>query len=129
MKLIFCSVCEDIVRLWPGYWRSCSCGQAYGRYSIAGLAYGENARVAEVGGCAIPFGIPNPQFVLALQNRSIFPAFFYGVEVPDNGDIVIREVDKETRNQESVDALREMKSQKETHDRELSEAVESQKPL
>lgn len=31
MKLMFCSKCTDVVRLWPHEWRTCHCGNARGR--------------------------------------------------------------------------------------------------
>lgn len=61
MKLIFCPICEDIVKL-RKYLRKCDCGESGGYY----LADGINA---ELTGEAVPLGIGNSTFITALRNR------------------------------------------------------------
>lgn len=71
MKLFICSRCEDIVKLRVGRWRWCECGKSAGRYS----ADGDNAEFA---GKAVPFGIGNGYFGIALRERAMFIGWFYG---------------------------------------------------
>jgi hypothetical protein len=64
VKLIFCSQCQDVFRLFDEP-RSCKCGQCSGRYV--------DARNAEVTGDPAMLGFDNASFVRALRRE------------PDNG--------------------------------------------
>ncbi len=81
MKLIFCPVCHDIVKLLLEMDRSCQCACSWGHYKGDGLN-------ATYGGMAIPLGIANSTFVKAVQNRpesgegERFEAFVIPVECP-----------------------------------------------
>lgn len=61
MKLIYCTHCDDIVKLTHEP-RTCECGRSGGRYFSDGLN-------AEIWGDAVPLGIANPSFAEALKNR------------------------------------------------------------
>ena len=37
MKLLFCTLCMDVIRLWPNKKRTCACGKASGYYKEDGL--------------------------------------------------------------------------------------------
>lgn len=63
MKLIFCTACKDIVRLY-GHPRTCQCGKAWGSYLNDDLH-------AVIGGPAIPLGIRNDEFIEALRVRPV----------------------------------------------------------
>ena len=60
MKLLYCTECDDVVRLWH-HERSCECGKTGGKY-IDGLK-------AEIWGPGLPFGIDNMSFIDAGRNR------------------------------------------------------------
>lgn len=81
MKLIFCPVCLDVIKLTVGKVRECECGTSYGRYEDDGYN-------AKIGGKAIPVGIDNVSFVQALQERpkeglgSVFNAFVIPEKCP-----------------------------------------------
>jgi len=61
MKLIYCSDCEDIVRLYPGRPRQCGCGRSWGRYTTS--------LQAEYGGSAYPIGFNNESLVSSLSRQ------------------------------------------------------------
>jgi hypothetical protein len=73
MKLIFCPVCQDIVRLRRKP-RQCDCGKSWGGY--------EDGLNAVYGGDAIPMGIDNHTFMEAYHKYSaglhklVYTAFF-----------------------------------------------------
>lgn len=70
MKFIFCQECHDVQLLIKGI-RSCLCGQSYGSYL-------DDGKRAVIGGEAIPFGINNGSFSLALETYTFtFEGFFY----------------------------------------------------
>lgn len=87
MKLIFCPVCQDILKLlYP--LRRCSCQSSWGYYRDDGLN-------AVIGGQAIPLGIANKSLQSALASRpeegqgSRFEAFVIPEKCPtikDEGD-------------------------------------------
>lgn len=60
MKLLYCKLCGDIVRL-RGELRRCECGASTGRYT--------GVLQAEISGSAIPLGFNNLDFFLALEER------------------------------------------------------------
>lgn len=60
MKLIFCTVCEDMVKLMREE-RRCRCGRSGGAY-VGDLE-------AEVFGDAVPVGISNESFLKAVRTR------------------------------------------------------------
>lgn len=62
MKLIFCTRCRDVVRLWEGVWRSCDCGESHGVYLLGCLK-------AKIKGPAVPLGFANRSFARALSER------------------------------------------------------------
>ena len=62
MKLIFCPVCHDIVKLTIKATRSCLCDSSWGNYEADGLH-------ATYGGDAIPLGIENRSFFNAVNNQ------------------------------------------------------------
>ena len=62
MKLIYCSRCNDIVKLRHDKVRVCFCGRSGGWYHKDGLT-------ATITGDAIPLGFNNSAFVKALANR------------------------------------------------------------
>lgn len=61
MKLIFCTVCQDIVRL-HAHPRACECGKCWGYYL-------EDHLRAVIGGPVIPLGFRNDEFKRALISR------------------------------------------------------------
>jgi hypothetical protein len=67
MKLIYCPICKDILRLHvSNHQRPCLCGRSWGRY--------RNPSSAEIGGKAIPLGIRTLSFMRSVDLR------------PDSGD-------------------------------------------
>ncbi len=62
MKLIFCPICHDIVRLTTQKDRSCFCDSSWGNYEADGLN-------ATYGGAAVPLGFDNSSFVNAVKNQ------------------------------------------------------------
>ena len=60
MKLIYCPDCSDLFNLVVGKKRVCSCGASHGSYT--------NNLEATYGGTAIPIGINNSDFNVALYN-------------------------------------------------------------
>ena len=60
MKLLFCPVCQDVLRL-RAHIRFCDCKKSYGRYI--------DSINAIIGGRAIPIGFANRSLVRALENR------------------------------------------------------------
>ena len=60
MKLIFCTECHDVFRLFEKN-RKCKCGKSYGRYV--------DSLNAQIHGKAIPLGILNSSFVYALRSQ------------------------------------------------------------
>jgi len=64
MKLIYCPVCHDLIRLiWNGNSRSCLCGASGGYYDADGLN-------ATIWGEAIPFGLDNSELLKAIDKRA-----------------------------------------------------------
>lgn len=61
MKLIYCPICLDIVKLRYDK-RTCGCGASWGRYLEDGLR-------AEIGGQAVPLAFDNTGFYDALKRR------------------------------------------------------------
>lgn len=61
MKLIFCTKCQDIVKLKKTY-ATCQCGKSYGYYKKDGLN-------AVIGGSCIPVGFANDSFTSALEHQ------------------------------------------------------------
>lgn len=61
MKLIYCPHCEDIRKLALKL-TTCECGRSYGRYDEDGLN-------AMYGGKAVPIGLANESFIVALANQ------------------------------------------------------------
>jgi hypothetical protein len=61
MKLIFCSQCQDVLKLLHCE-RSCHCGGAWGRYLDDGV-------LVEIRGSAVPLGFLNSQLAAALRHR------------------------------------------------------------
>lgn len=61
MKLVFCTKCEDVVRLMDDY-RLCKCGQSGGRYidDVVAVYFGKHA---------MPLGFDNPSLCRALKNQ------------------------------------------------------------
>lgn len=55
MKLIYCPICGDVVRLIESRWRLCACRVSGGQYNM-------DMTTATVGGHARVFGIGNPFF-------------------------------------------------------------------
>lgn len=62
MKLIYCPLCQDVVRLVVSKQRFCECCASYGQYKEDGLN-------ATIGGSAIPIGFSNLSFSVALNVR------------------------------------------------------------
>jgi hypothetical protein len=60
MKLIYCTVCEDIVKL-RDYERKCACRSSWGYYH-------PDEKNATIGGFSVPLGISNLGFKLALAD-------------------------------------------------------------
>lgn len=58
MKLIFCTECEDVIRLTSAH-RTCLCGKSTGYYT--------DTLYAEIFGPCIPLGFHNRSFVEALR--------------------------------------------------------------
>lgn len=81
MKLIYCPVCHDVVRLLTLKPRTCACGRAFGMYDDDDLH-------AFVGGSAIPLGFANLSLRHALNEQPIsgdgkpFNAFVIPMECP-----------------------------------------------
>ena len=72
MKLLFCPLCEDIVKLALAHedYRTCTCGKSCGKYMTHEHAI--------YGGHAIPIGINNNAFILAMSNHLVtFEGWFY----------------------------------------------------
>lgn len=87
MKLIFCDVCEDMVKL-NYHKRYCKCRESWGKYTKDGIH-------AIIGGSAIPIGIANYSFVMALDKRhteEYYGPRFEAWVIPDSSDHV--EVEK-----------------------------------
>lgn len=63
MKLLHCTACGDVIRLYPSEQpRACLCGRAKGRYV--------NLGVAEVSGAtALVLGMANTSFLMAVGTR------------------------------------------------------------
>lgn len=61
MKLIFCPLCQDVVKLRLQEKRTCVCGSSWGQYT--------DFLHATIGGEAIPIGFANSSFVRALSER------------------------------------------------------------
>ena len=80
MKLIYCSVCDDVVKLHE-ILTTCRCGRSYGMYAPDGL----NARY---GGQAIPLGFANSSLMFAIDTQpesgmgQIFTAFVIPKKCP-----------------------------------------------
>jgi len=86
MKLIYCPVCTDIVRLFEDE-RFCKCRASWGNYV--------DSINAKIGGEAIPFGISNATLANALQinaagitDESIYFQIFI---IPINCTTIIKE--------------------------------------
>ena len=62
MKLIFCPLCEDVVKIRTEQDRKCWCGRSGGRYLPDGLN-------AFVFGSAIPIGFNNKSFRRAIKDK------------------------------------------------------------
>lgn len=62
MKLIFCPLCEDVVKIRTEQERRCWCGKSGGRYLSDGLH-------ALTFGSAIPIGFNNASFLRAVKNK------------------------------------------------------------
>ena len=62
MKLLYCSTCNDVLKLRMEHMRSCHCGASWGRYLDDDLT-------AQLGGVAIPLGINNSSLQSALNER------------------------------------------------------------
>lgn len=62
MKLIYCKLCQDVVRLIKDHDRKCSCGKSGGQYL-------DNLNAEYFGDNAVPIGFSNPDFRIALRNR------------------------------------------------------------
>jgi len=62
VKLLFCPVCQDVIKLGKDKKRFCECGESAGHY----LEDGINANIY---GRAIPIGFQNKSFVDALHYR------------------------------------------------------------
>lgn len=60
MKLLYCTVCNDIISL-RAVQRFCACGQSSGRYS--------DQVNAEMDGPCIPLGFANRSFLAAVRDR------------------------------------------------------------
>ncbi len=60
MKLIYCTVCNDIIRLWMEE-KSCDCGASKGHY--------EDEVNAVYSGPAIPLGMDNYAFKEAVESQ------------------------------------------------------------
>ena len=58
MKLIYCTVCQDVVSIRPDKVVSCSCGKSKGQYSDVLNAW--------FSGPAIPLGFANRSFIRAV---------------------------------------------------------------
>lgn len=66
MKLVYCTRCEDLVRLVLTNWRTCLCGQSGGRYRRDELT-------AHIFGPCVPIGIGNASFQKAREKRTRGP--------------------------------------------------------
>lgn len=55
MKLLYCPVCADVVRLIVTRWRMCEC-------KLSGGQYNQDGMTATLGGYARVFGVANPFF-------------------------------------------------------------------
>jgi len=62
MKLFFCPLCHDIVKMIEGEMRHCACGKCGGRY--------KTKEIASIEGRAIPIVIDNDELIFAIQLRS-----------------------------------------------------------
>lgn len=58
MKLLYCPVCDDVVRFVSNEWRMCNCKRSGGQYT-------PDNETAVIGGIGKVFGIPNPFFAEA----------------------------------------------------------------
>ena len=54
-KLLYCPVCDDVIRLIDNEWRMCQCHRSGGQYT-------PDSETAVIGGKGKVFGIPNPFF-------------------------------------------------------------------
>lgn len=89
MKLIFCSACSDLLRLFEER-RTCRCGQAWGHYLWDGLH-------ADIGGTAIPVGVDNAQLANALRRRpTVAPGTRFAAFVIPKVSETVRHADGET---------------------------------
>lgn len=61
MKLIYCPVCDDVVKIHQEL-TTCRCGRSYGQYAPDGL----NARY---GGRAVPLGFANSSLMFAINTQ------------------------------------------------------------
>lgn len=61
MKLIFCTECQDVIKVIPEVKRTCHCGKAWG--------VGLDSINIEIGGTSVPIGFSNPTFAYALSHR------------------------------------------------------------
>lgn len=59
MKLLYCTKCSDIFRLWTDVERACKCRESKGKYT--------NELDAYYSGPCVPLGFTNGSFVRALQ--------------------------------------------------------------
>lgn len=55
MKILYCPVCDDVIRLIAVEWRTCQCKRSGGQYTPDSLT-------VVIGGIGKVFGIPNPFF-------------------------------------------------------------------
>ncbi len=62
MKLIFCPICHDILKLALNTVKACECGESWGAYEEDGLN-------AFYGGEAVPLGIANRSFFNAVNKQ------------------------------------------------------------
>lgn len=62
MKLLFCTSCQDVIKLHEGVTRSCLCGKVSGKYlNMLDAVYS--------GETAVPMGFANNSLLLALRNQ------------------------------------------------------------
>ena len=63
MKLIFCPLCHDVIRLHASeHPRPCLCGRSWGRY--------RNLSKADIGGAAVLLGISNVSLLKAVGDST-----------------------------------------------------------
>jgi hypothetical protein len=79
MKLLYCEVCGDVVRLISKHWRKCECGKSGGQYNKDDMTATISGLFARVFGIGNPFFLPEyPAFKSSRSRIRFIRKFGYG---------------------------------------------------